>query len=94
VQIKYSPIRKTYETQEITYEFGDDLVIATMDGQQDTFDFSALPDGKATEITSILPINPIERAWRKNGELYVVLRRFYGENSTQEERFPDWQEVG
>jgi hypothetical protein len=59
----------------------------------DTFDFSAMPDGEAGEITTTLPVNPIVSARKINGELEAELLNFIGPDATEEERFPAWKVV-
>jgi len=61
--------------------------------KNDVFDFSALIDGQCAEIETSLPFNPVEKACRENGELHVILQKFYGPNPTQEELFPQWQVI-
>lgn len=79
--------------RKINYTFGNDVITATIDGQTDTFDFSEMPDGMATNIETTLPINPILSARRVGGVLEVVLLNWIGPDATEEERFPTWQEV-
>ena len=77
----------------IEYNFEDEKITAIYKGESDTFDFSNFPDGKAENIETSLPVNPIVSAERKNGELYVVLLNFINKDATEEERFPSWQVV-
>lgn len=79
--------------KSIEYEFGKDIIIATINSESETFDFSDFPDGKAENIETTLPINPIISAERKEGILHVELVNFIGEDATEEERFPEWQVV-
>lgn len=88
--IKLSPVRSD---KSIEYIYEDEVVIATIDGKSDTFDFSEVPDGKLGEVETSLPINPIVSAERIDGDLYVVLVNFISSDATEEERFPEWQEV-
>lgn len=90
MQVLFSPIRSD---KKMEYEFQDEKVIAMIDGQSETFDFSDFPDGKAENIETSLPINPIISAERKEGILHVELVNFIAEDATEEERFPDWQVV-
>lgn len=83
--IHYSPQRSD---RKLGYEFAGETIIATLDGQVDTFDFSDMPNGEAEEITSTLPICPIVSAKRVDGELEVTLLRFHGANASYDERFP------
>ncbi|MGE5552817.1 MAG: hypothetical protein ACM3XZ_02700 [Betaproteobacteria bacterium] len=89
--IHYSPQRSD---RTIAYSFSPgDRIAATLDGQTDTFDFSALPDGEAAEIVSTLDPCPVLSARRVNGRLEVTLLRFHGPNPTAEEAFPPDEEV-
>lgn len=84
---QYNPIEK------IKYEFENEKIKVTYNGITDIFDFSAMPDGKATDIETVLPFNPIISAERKKGVLYVKLIHFIGPDATENERFPDWQVI-
>jgi hypothetical protein len=88
--IKYSPCRSD---DNLVYTFDGEKVIANFNGQVDVFDFTEMPDGKAENIETTLPLNPIISAKREEGILYLELLYFHGPNPTHEERFPDWQEV-
>jgi hypothetical protein len=90
MQIKYSPCRSD---DSLVYTFDGEKVIANFNGQVDVFDFTGMPDGKAENIETTLPIDPILSAERRDGVLYLELLYFHGSNPTHEERFPDWQEV-
>ena len=61
--------------------------------EQDTFDFSDLPDGVLEDVKTTLSINPIISAKKENGELYVKLLNFIDTDATEEERFPEWQVI-
>lgn len=67
--------------------------LQTIETFTDIFDFTGLPDGIANGIETSLPVNPIISAERENGTLSVVVLNFIGEDATQEEKFPEWQEV-
>lgn len=84
--VNYSPQRSD---RQLSYEFAGEKIIATLDGQVDTFDFSSMPDGEAEEIASTLPICPVVSAKRVDGELEVTLLRFHGPNPTPEEAYPE-----
>lgn len=91
MKIKYSPQRSE---ERIEYIFEGERIIATFNGDSDTFDFSDFPDGYAENIETTLPVNPIVSAERIDGELHVELLNFIGEDATEEERFPTWQVIG
>lgn len=90
MEIKYSPV---FGRRKIEYEFREDIIIATVDGETDTFDFSMFPNGKLEDITTTLSINPIGNVERVDGVLRVEILSFINEEATDEERFPDWQVV-
>jgi len=87
MNILYSPIRADFE---IIYTFGNDSITATIAGQSDTFDFSAIPNGLLAEITTTLQYNPIISAERKEVVLSVVLLNPIGADATEEEKYPEW----
>ena len=79
--------------RKIGYKIEGEKVIATIDNVTDIFDFSTMPDGIMDEVETILDVNPIVSAKRIDGELYVELLNFIVQDATEEERFPEWQEV-
>ncbi|MCT8506128.1 hypothetical protein [Chromohalobacter moromii] len=54
-----------------------DLLTATVNGETDTFDFTDMPDGVATEFDTTLPRCPIIKAERSDGVLTVHLLAWY-----------------
>jgi hypothetical protein len=90
MNILYSPVRANFE---ITYTFNNESITATIDEQSDIFDFSAIPNGILTEITTTLPHNPIISAERKEGVLSVVLLNPIGVDATEAERNPEWMVI-
>lgn len=88
--IKLSPVRSD---KTISYEFYGEIITVTIDEQVDRFDFSEVPNGRLEEVETSLPLNPIVSAERIDGELYVELINFISSDATEEERFPEWQEV-
>lgn len=71
-----------------------EVVTANMNGIEDTFDFSNFGDGEldVSSIETVLPINPILKAKRENGELYLELLHWYQDSNAPEEvRFPQPQ---
>ena len=91
MKIKFSP---QVHTEKIEYTFQGDTITATYQEQTEIFDFEGMPNGILTEVETNLPINPILSAKKEDGVLYVELLNFIGEDATEEERFPDWKEVG
>lgn len=90
MKIKYSPIRSD---KKIEYEFENNKITAIINGESDTFDFSEFTDGKAVNIETSLPVNPVLLAERRVGELYVELVNYINEDATEEEKFPSWQVI-
>ena len=94
MRILFSPQVPAVEGRRIHYTFGNDVIIAEIDGQTDVFDFSQMPDGTAVDIETTLPDNPIRSARRVNGVLEVVLLNWIEQDAPESERFPNWIEVG
>ncbi|CAM3442613.1 hypothetical protein [Marinicrinis lubricantis] len=61
--------------------------------QMDIFDFADMPNGILDGVETTLKYNPIISAKRENGVLHLELLNFIGEDATEQEKFPDWQEV-
>lgn len=84
--------------EKINYTFSRDIITVEYKGEVDTFDFSYFPDGKmerydaygADMIQTVLEINPIISAEKKEGVLYVELINMIGADAKHEERFPEW----
>ena len=93
MKVKYSPVFN--DIDNLSYTFGDDILTIELNEVVDTFDFRGLPDGELEieNIETTLEYNVIKEAKRIDGELYLVLRNFIGENASYEERFPDWIDV-
>lgn len=93
MMILYSP-QFNLSGQKIFYTFEKDKVIAELDGKVDAFDFNGMPDGKADSIESdTLGFSPVISAERKEGVLHLVLLNFIDFDATEEEKYPEWQEV-
>jgi hypothetical protein len=90
LKVLYSPVRSD---KFIGYSFIGEIITVDMEEGRDTFDFSGMPNGKAENITTILPFNPILWAERKDGVLSVELIKYIGPDATDQERFPEWMEV-
>lgn len=81
--IIYTPQRSDFYTS--TYQLENDVLTVSINDTVETFDFSEFPDGVAEEIiTESLPINPIMRVERIQGELKVTVIQFYGESEKHE----------
>lgn len=74
----------------IQYSFDKDVVKVEYKGKKDVFNFLAMPDGVAENITSELSFCPIISAKRVNGELMVELLNQIDINATESEKFPKW----
>lgn len=77
----------------LSYQFEGEKIIATLNGVTDVIDFTGMPDGVATSVTSILKYNPVKEARRENGELFIKLLNFIGKDAPDDEKFPEWREV-
>lgn len=90
MRITYIPQRADHA---ISYTFDGERITATMDDQNDTFDFSALPDGEAAEIISTLDPCPVLSAKRVNGELQVALLRAIPARPSVPEELEAWKRL-
>ena len=100
---KYSP-KGVYT---LDYEFDNETITCTYqkDDQTitDTFDFSNFSvSDELAEVNTDIPVNPIQSVERKDGELYVELKKTYNMNKKERiEQFgygnlpfsTDWQVV-
>jgi len=100
MMVLYSP---QVSDSQIEYSFSGEVITVKLDGITDTFDFSEFGEGtlqlysneppfEPLFITS-LPLMPILSAKRENGVLFVELLKFIDDSATEEDRFPNWQEV-
>ena len=80
-------------TSTLSYVFGQDSFVAELDGVSDSFDFSNVDFVSSHQIRTILSVNPIINVERIDGELYLTLLHYIGEEASEEERFPYFQEV-
>ena len=83
------------DEKKFGFEFSGDVVVATFDGIEDTFDFTGFPDGEVdySMIETILEYNPVLKAKKVDGILSVELLNFISEDAKEEEKFPEWIEV-
>lgn len=70
----------------VKYSVSGDALTVMLDGESDTFDFSEMPDGCATEFCSSLEPCPVLIAVKKDGELSVTVTGFYGEDASALEK--------
>lgn len=79
---------------ELTYQFNGEVITATLNGVSDTFDFTDMPEGKATDFDTALQPCPVKSAERDaNGELWVELMNYIDATASESERFPEWETV-
>ena len=83
------------DEKRFEFEFSGEMIVATFDGVNDTFDFTGFEDGEAdySMIETILEYNPILKATKVDGILSVELLNFISEDSTEADKFPEWIEV-
>jgi hypothetical protein len=75
---------------EAEYRFEGEIVTIIINGQQDIFDFSGMPEGALDYVDTELPYDPIISAKREEGILYVEIINFINHLATEEEKYPDW----
>jgi len=90
MRISYVPHRTD---SVIEYAISTDRITVTMDGVQDVFDFSTMPDGETSEIHSILDPCPVLNAKRVDGELHVTLIRPIGPRPSDPEAIEAWKRL-
>ena len=93
VKVYFSPQRAD---NQIEYSFCGEAVTARIGEAENTFDFSALPDGELNieeSIETTLPVCPIISAKRIDGILHLELLNWLGPDAPYESRFPDWVEL-
>lgn len=89
MRIKTVPQRSDKQLR-ISIDVVNETITATMDFIEDTFDFSQFPDGEIYSIETVLPVNPILKAKRENGELYLEVLHWYQDaNAPDEVRLPE-----
>ena len=81
--------------KRLVFEFSGEMIIVSLGGLHDIFDFTLLPDGETdiSTVETILPFNPIISAKRVDGVLSVEILNFISEDASIEEKFPEWEEV-
>jgi hypothetical protein len=89
MKVLYMP--QMNDNDEFAYTFQNGLIItAYLNGEQDVFDFTGLPEGRLENVETTLPINPFISAKKEGGELFIELLYFYKEGASEEEKFPVW----
>lgn len=83
------------DEKRFEFEFSGEVIVATFDGIEDTFDFTGFPDGEVdySMIETVLEYNPILKATKVDGILSVELLNFISEDAKEEDKFPEWIEV-
>lgn len=72
--------------RRVAYSAADNVLTVTMGAQSDVFDFSDMPDGRATHFETTLPVCPVVSAERVDGVLTVKLLHWYGAGADDEEK--------
>lgn len=93
IKVFFSPQRAD---NQIEYSFCGEIVTARIGEAENTFDFSALPDGELNieeSIETTLPVCPIISAKRVDGILHLELLNWIGPDAPYESRFPEWVEL-
>lgn len=92
MHVLYSP--QFNDNEKIKYAFEKNRVTVEINEQKEVFDFQGMTDGKAENIESdVFEFCPVLSAERKNGVLFLELLNFIGFDASDEECFPEWQEV-
>ena len=79
--------------KRIDYAFSESKISATFDGVTDVFDFTAVRSAvKVSTIRTSLEINPIEKV-EYDGTLKITITNFIGPDASEEERYPNFEEV-
>lgn len=82
------------DDKRIDYSAKGDKLIVTIEGVSDTFDFTnVIGVLNMASVRTTLTFNPIQKVERKNGNIEVTTINYIGQNATDEERFPHFQEV-
>ena len=80
--------------KRITYDFSGSKISATLDGVTDVFDLSTVKSAISPKsIRTTLAFNPIERIEYVNNDLEVMLTNFIGPDASEDERYPNFEEV-
>ena len=75
------------------YSFIGEKITVTFEGVTDVFDFTAVRSAvKVSTIRTSLEINPIEKV-EYDGTLKITITNFIGPDASEEERYPNFEEV-
>ena len=72
-----------------SYRAEGDVLHATVNGVEDSFDFTGMPDGSASDFEIALEPNPLIQATKTDGELTITLLGWYGNAPVQGEEETD-----
>ena len=79
--------------KRITYDFSGSKISATLDGVTDVFDFEDdNRNDKVSAIRTSLEINTNEKI-EYDGALKITVTNFIGPDASEEERYPNFEEV-
>ena len=93
MRIYKSPQVRT-DDKRIDYSAKGDKLTVTIEGVSDTFDFTNVVGVlNMVSVRTTLNFNPIQKVESKNGNIEVTTINYIGQNATDEERFPHFQEV-
>ena len=82
------------DDERIKYTATGDKLTVTIEGVSDTFDFTNVVGVlNMVSVRTTLSFNPLQKVERKNGNIEVTTINYIGQNATDEERFPHFQEV-
>ena len=82
------------DDKRIDYSAKGDKLTVTIEGVSDTFDFTNVVGVlNMVSVRTTLSFNPIQKVECKNGNIEVTTINYIGQNATDEERFPHFQEV-
>ena len=82
------------DDKRIDYSAKGDKLTVSIEGVSDTFDFTNVVGVlNMVSVRTTLSFNPLQKVERKNGTVEVTAINYIGQNATDEERFPHFQEV-
>ncbi|SFP19285.1 hypothetical protein [Salibacterium halotolerans] len=94
MKIFFSPQRSD---KKVSYKFDEqnEIVTATVDGNEDAIDLSDFPEGARFEGVSEDSIwnSLLSKVERKNGEIYLTVMNYIGAGASELERFPSWKDA-
>ena len=93
MKIKYSPSVNPYD--DVSYAFDGDKITVTVNKETDTYDFSSVPNDSICTIEheeKMAISTPITARRDADGVLWVELYKCIGNDATEAEKFPDWED--